>query len=119
MSLSNKLDIDFKSGESRTFRVTITDETNTLVDLTGATVKMTVVDNVDTPTTTIAKTGTILTQSGDTLGQADIDFIPSDTSGLARGEYFYDIRVLLASGEIHTAVCPSSFFIVKTITTFP
>lgn len=119
MSLSAKVDIQYRTGESQTFLVTVTDTTGTLVDLTGATLKMTVVDNVETPTTTIAKTATLLTQSGATLGQAEIDFVPSDTSSMAAGQYFYDVRIMLASGEVHTLIGKSSFFLEKSITTFP
>lgn len=119
----NTYQILFKKGASKTYLLTVTDEDNDRVDLSGARVKMTVVDLASavqfTRDSQIGATEVeILTQAGDTLGQAKIYIVPSNTSGLTTGQYRYDIWVELASGERHPVVCPSDFYIQETYTTF-
>lgn len=120
--LDNRIDLNFKKGESKDYTVTVTDELGSAVDLTGGRAKFTVKQTVDAVSADIEKDSDVgpteveLTDPAN--GQFVIKLVPSDTSSLTAGEYFYDIWVELASGKRYPVVCPSSFFIEQTITTF-
>jgi len=118
-------DLQILRGISKTLRLTVEDEDGERVDLTGATVYFSVKVNVADAAAVISKDSgtpseiTILTQSGDTLGQADIFLVPSDTSGLSPIQHYYDVWVVLASGARHAVVPPASFYIEQAITELP
>jgi hypothetical protein len=112
-------------GESRTFRLTVTQRSDgTRVDLTGTTLEFQVkvkVGDGDPPL--IAKaigTGvTLLNQTmAATKGQADIALSPSDTATLAAGVYAYDVVLVLLGGERHYVVPPSEF-VVRAVVNAP
>jgi len=103
------------SGESRTFRVTVRLESDaSLVDLTTATAiefqVKTVIGGADPALIALAiGTGiTVLPQVGLTLGQFDINLLPSHTSALS-GAYYYDVVVVLTGGKRYYVVPPSRF----------
>jgi hypothetical protein len=52
---------------------------------------------------------TLLTQSGDTLGQAEIAGVPADTAAMDPGLYVYEVRVTepAPGSEIHSVIRPS------------
>ena len=104
-------------GESKKFRLTVVDEDGEAIDITGSTPHLRVKrDLADADPAVIIKTGTLLTQSGATLGQADFDFVPGDTSALAPGTYVYDSWIELASGDRHVMAIPSKFSILQPVT---
>ena len=113
-------------GSNKTIRLTATDAAGERVDLTGSTVHFCVKVLVSDPATVIAKVSTIptqitiLTQSGSSLGQADIFIVPADTSGLtAPLKHFYDAWVVFASGDRVQVVGNADFLIVQSVTVLP
>ena len=110
-------------GNSRTLRVTVYDENGDLEDLTGSTAYFTVRQKVISTATVIAKVSTtpaditILPQTGDTLGQFDVNLVPADTNALpVDAPFTYDVWVELASGDRYTVVPPSTFLILPAVT---
>ncbi len=119
---ANRQDIQIIRGVSKTFRLTVTDESSERVDLTSSTVHFRVKQNIEDAGTEIAKSSvtpaevTLLAQSGATLGQADIFLQPSDTSGLPVGKHVYDVWVELSTGKRHAVVAPADFRIERAVT---
>jgi hypothetical protein len=106
--------------EDVTYLLTVYDEDGNLLDLTGSTIRFHVAPSAGaTPVITkISTTVTeieILTQSGETLGQAKIFINPADTASLSAGVYVYDIWVDLVSGEQKLVVAPSRFEILPAV----
>lgn len=122
MATENKIQLKLKRGESKTLRLTITDASGTVVDLTGARVKMTVVEADTTSNVLFTKDSDVGVSEVEiatpTSGVADIFIEPSDTSGVTLYKFLYDIWVELASGKRYAVVCPSKLFISETYTTF-
>ncbi len=125
---SNRQDISFIRGETKTLRVTITDEDGELLNLTGSTVYFRLKQKITDadPAIILKDSGTptdieiLLPQTTLTnTGRADIKLVPSDTSGLTPGKYVYDVWIALASGAEHTVVKPSVFFIEQAVTQLP
>ena len=122
MATENTIQLKLKRGESKTLRLTITDASGTVVDLTGARVKMTVVEADTTSNVLFTKDSDVGVSEVEiatpTSGVADIFIEPSDTSGVTLYKFLYDIWVELASGKRYAVVCPSKLFISETYTTF-
>lgn len=111
-------------GTSQTFRITVFDEANARVDLTGSTLYFTValtaggaaeISKISTTPTEIL----ILAQTGATLGQADIFLVPTDTTSLPLGLHVYDVWLELVTGERHVIVGPDEFRIEVGVTVIP
>ncbi|MBO7734447.1 MAG: hypothetical protein J6S67_17915 [Methanobrevibacter sp.] len=47
---------------------------------------------------------------------AIINIIPSDTAALLYGEYFYDVQLTKANGEVNTVIPPRDFIVAKEVT---
>lgn len=125
MSCATTQDQCIQKGASKTFCLTVLDDTGTAVDLTGATLYFTVAQTVG-GTAVISKTSAvvteieILTQSGATLGQAKVYLQPSDTSTLDTSlPYVYDIWVELSSGQRYVVIAPSAFLVDESVTVIP
>jgi hypothetical protein len=105
--------IRLAKGAHWTITITVYDETDTLVDLTNHGVSFRVKQAVTDPTALINKSVgsgvTLLTQSGDTLGQAEIAGVPADTAAMDPGLYVYEVRVTepAPGSEIHSVIRPS------------
>lgn len=104
-------------GDALALRLTITDDEDERVDITGATIELQVKANLgDADPPTIAKavgTGiTLLTQSGDTLGQADIAITGGAAGDTDKtpGLYWLDVVLVLAGARAHV-VAPREFTI--------
>lgn len=108
-------DLTIYRGRSWKRRLTVTrQDTGAVVDLTGATIELTVKKHTGDPDPPVATRSvgsgiTILTQSGATLGQADIEFSSVESAAIVgdAGLYVGDVMVEL-SGETfeHEAVPP-------------
>lgn len=116
-------EIEIYRGTSKNFELTVCDDSGDPVNLTGARIIATVKCDVYDDKISIQKDSQvgpaeieILTQSGDTLGQALIKFVPSDTQTLDPGEYVFDVWVVLSSGARHIVVGPDPFIIKRGVT---
>lgn len=87
-------------GDSETLTVLARDKATKapIALVTGDTVKLTVRRNEDDEISFQEVVTTFVD------GKALIPILPTDTSGLARGRYVYDIEVTFASGEVKTPV---------------
>lgn len=47
---------------------------------------------------------------------AIINLIPSDTKDLLYGEYFYDVQLTRANGDVNTVIPPRDFIVAKEVT---
>jgi hypothetical protein len=125
-------DKEVVQGTDRHYRLTFTSpdevdpETNPegRVDLTGATVyyRWKRYQNDPNPAEIAKSSGDpaeilILTQSGDTLGQADVFLVPSDTDTLTSGiNHYWDAWVELSDGTRHAAIPPSKAYLIDAVT---
>lgn len=107
------VNISMFAGESRTLRITVTDEeSEDPIDITTATsIELQVKKrpgDADPPliSKSLLSGISLLAQSGDTLGQADAVLEPSDTASL-RGLYYWDVVVTI-SGSRQYVVAPTS-----------
>lgn len=110
-------------GESKTFRVTTTNESDdSRVDLTGCVIEFQVKPaDGDPDPPTISKRypgyddggaeGIVLLDQGvaATRGQFEVYIQSSDTSGLTPAVFRYDVVVVLTTGARHLVVPPSDF----------
>lgn len=122
MATENKITLKLKRGESKTLRLTVTDDSGVAVDLTGARVKMTAVEAATPANVLFTKDSAVGVSEVDITtplsGIADIFIEPSDTSAVTLYSFMYDIWVELASGKRYAVVCPSELYISQTYTTF-
>lgn len=106
-------------GDSATYRLTITDDADVRVDLTGAAIEVEVkrqLGAADPPT--IGKTvgnGITLLDQDDlaTRGQADVQISSADNSQPA-GLYWIDVVVVIAGARVH-AVAPREYTIAAVV----
>lgn len=102
-------------GTSVTFTVTVTDQNDDALDLTGASAHCWVKTSASAETPVIAKSsgnpGEIDILVPETDGQLEINFDPVDTQSLDAGTYYYDVLVQLATGERYVVVKPSKFIV--------
>jgi hypothetical protein len=102
-------------GEDKSFILTFTDENGDRIDLTPFTaIEFEVkVKAGDADPALISKTLgagiTKLTQSGLTLGQAQLDVDGPDTSGLTARLHKYDVVAIDGSAQRHTVIPPNDF----------
>lgn len=111
--------LDTLQGENKTFLLTVLDEERNPANLTGATITFTVRKDFDTAaviTKTSATPGEIDILAPPTDGLAKIFLVPADTSGLAPGQYIYDVWVELSGGEKINVITPSRFIIGQGVT---
>jgi len=106
------------AGDSATYRLTVTDDADARVDLTGAAIEFQVkptLGGADPPAIAkaVASGITLLAQSGDTLGQADIT-ISSVDSNLTPKLYWLDVVVMLSGGRAHV-IAPREYTIAPVV----
>jgi hypothetical protein len=116
-------------GASKTFLITVLDNNNAQVDLTGALVWFTVKERLEDVTPVISKRNlaaggdnaqalVLLPQTGTTKGQFEIYLVPSDTACLKTDHsYVFDIWVELTSGKRYQVVKKRTFIIEEAVTT--
>jgi hypothetical protein len=99
-------------GQSWKRRLTVTSrDTGLPCDITGASIEFTIKSKASDPSPTLKLTTgagiTILTQSGATLGQADIECTPDAVMSADEGSYVADVVVVLANDTFrHVVVSP-------------
>jgi len=110
-------------GDSFTFRLTVTDDKDPPepVDLTGIAIEFEVKPVLDGPDPalirkTIGAGIALLTQSGDTLGMADVTGSSADTDIAAK---IYWLDVVTIAGGIRTHVIGPRMFIVDPVVNAP
>lgn len=107
------------AGDTATLRITVTDDTDARVDLTGADVELEVKPSLGgADPATIAKaigTGITLLDQTDPLtrGQADVAIESADTDQPA-GLYWLDVVVSISGGRVH-AIAPREFTIAAVV----
>jgi len=98
VSLSSIFVIFFVKGDTHTVRFTVYDETLTPLNFTGATGTLLVYDQSGSTVATISGTP----DATPTDGMMIYKFGPSDTSGLAAGNYTYRAKVTMGDGSVYT-----------------
>lgn len=108
--------IKLTRGDSRTINVPYLSSSGTALDLTGATVFFTV-NATDSPTddTAAVISKTITSISNPTLGIATISLTNADTQNITPGEYYYDVQVKDAAGNV-TSSKRDKFIIISDVT---
>lgn len=92
---------NFIRGDSRTINVTVTNADGTPKDITGGKVMFTLKPTDDTADDTAASVSkTVTSHTSPTLGLSAVTLLPTDTSGLTVGTYYYDLQVVDASGNV-------------------
>lgn len=105
--------IRLAKGAHALITVTVYDETDTLVNLDNHSmsfrVKVALGDVSAVINKTVGSGITLLAQSGDTLGQAEVDITPADIAALDPGLLVYEIRVVepAPGSRIHSVIRPS------------
>ena len=91
------------SGDDKTITVTVYDNDDVVVDITGATITWELSQNVDS-TALISKTvGSGITLSDPTNGIFTIALDPADTASLS-GRYYHEAEITDAAGDVSTAL---------------
>ncbi|HUS27550.1 MAG TPA: hypothetical protein VMZ53_03550 [Kofleriaceae bacterium] len=110
--------IELWKGESRTLTVTVVHpDTGFPVDLSAGTWQIDTlefqiksdVEAADPALVSKSLVGgiTLLTQSGDTLGQAEIEIDPADTQSITPGVYKYDVVAVFTNAKRVFVIKPS------------
>jgi len=108
-------------GSSKTYELTVVDENNDPVDLTGARVLFTVKTLITDASPVIQKdsqagAAQIEIMPNPKAGKARIYLSPSDTRNLDVAEYVFDAWVVLSSGKRHPVIPPSIFEVEAGVT---
>jgi len=119
LALANQINI--YQGESATITLKVKDNTGKAVDITGASVIMTVKTDINTVIPLFQKSTDNIAQIAITApreGKAEIYLSSSDTATLNAIQYVYDIWVILATGKKHPVIKPSVFKVEQSVTKF-
>lgn len=111
-------------GDDATYRLTVTDEDDERINITGATIEFVLKASLGAPDPALISKSvgdgiTILAQgdSDDTKGQADIVLVPADSSGITPGLYYLDIVVTI--GGVRTHVVTGREFTIGAVIAIP
>jgi len=107
------------NGDTPIKKVTVTDSSDTPVDLTSIEIILSVKKRVNDTTyifqCTDANSGIVKTNA--TAGEFEIRFKESDTINLSPGDYVYDIQFRdTSNGTVTTVVGPAKFTVIKGVT---
>lgn len=47
------------------------------------------------------------------ISEGQFNFTPADTAGMPTGEYWFDVEVRMAGGDIYTVIAPSKFVLLE------
>ena len=120
--LTTENSIEMYKGTSKTFVLSVVDENNVIVDLTGATIYFTVKDGIGEVNPLVQKKSSnaleidIFDPRG---GKAKIYLSPSDTQALALKPRVFDVWVVLSSGKRYVVIPPSDFVLKPPVTVLP
>lgn len=109
-------------GSSKTLELTVTDDTDKVVDLTGATLYFSVKTLIEDSHPLFQKRSTNVSEIEITKprdGVARIYLSPADTQTLDPKEYVFDVWVVLASGKRYPVIEPSVFVVRPGVTILP
>lgn len=109
-------------GTSKTLRLTVTDTTGQVVDLTGGKLVFTVKCSTYDDLPLIQKLTSTPSEGALTLpreGVAEFYLQPSDTSGLSTKGYVFDVWLITAANDRYSVVGESSFVVVSGVTYLP
>jgi hypothetical protein len=103
-------------GAHAVIRLTFWDEDDARFDLTDHEIRFRVAASLGGAvelTRTVGDGIELLTQSGDTIGQADLTLTPAETSSLAVGLHVYEVRITTPSPAsiVHSAIEPSDLVV--------
>ncbi len=95
-------DLSLKKRDTNILDIFFIDELGRPVDITGATVFLTIKPTATTvdASATLSKTITDLTDAP--AGECEITITPADLAGVAVGNFLYDIQIKESDGTIHT-----------------
>ena len=105
MALGNQADFDMHSGDNRVLQVTVRDDADVPVDITGATFKWQLSKLDASGAIPLPKSETPILQKDNGgaggvaiisagLGRADVTLLPADTAAL-RGSYYHELQMVL------------------------
>lgn len=109
-------------GSSKTLELSVVDDSDAAVPLTGAQIYFTVKRCADDSQSLISKTTAVITQIEITSavgGKARIFLNPGDTQNMPAGNYTFDVWVVLTSGKRFPVVLPSTFEVLPGVTVIP
>jgi hypothetical protein len=115
-------ELEIIRGVTLTLELTIRDQLKQLVALTGATIYFRVKTDLEAASLAIALSSAVPAEAeidADQVtnkGKGRFFLSPSDTSGLAPGEYIYDVWVELVGGERHAVIKPSKLVLKRAVT---
>lgn len=117
--------LQLRQGESKTFRLTVTNEDDTPVDLTGVRVLLTVKGDARESIPRIRKDSSVVglpVQAAVTdalAGVAEVYFFPNDTKTLDAGVYVFDLWVIFGDGRQVPVIPESTIEVLQSITRLP
>jgi hypothetical protein len=109
-------------GSSKTLKLTVSDENNALVNLTGATIYFSVKVSDRDSHPLFQKSTLNPAQAEITVPREGVALIylqPSDTQNLDPHEYLFDVWAILANGKRYPVVQPSIFAVQPGISFIP
>lgn len=123
MLLESSTAIQIYKGQSKNLRLFVLDKkTRQPVDLTGASIYLTVKSKVASADVILRKTSADILEINidqPLAGQALIYFTPVDTLNLECRGYVFDVWVVLNTGARHLVVTPSEFIVKATVGVLP
>lgn len=119
-------DLRLIRGQTKTYRVVVTDINGDALDLTGTTlyfrVKAALTDTayvIDKDSGVVGEIDFLLPQSdAEKTGRADVKLVHNDSKALTPGVYLYDVWIMLTSGDLHPVVKPANIIIEQGISEF-
>lgn len=109
-------------GSSKTLKLTVKDENEAFVNLTGATIYFTVKVSERDAQPLFQKSTLVPTQAEITVPREGVALIylqPSDTQNLDPHEYVFDVWAILANGKRYPVVKPSVFKVEPGVSFIP
>lgn len=97
--------IEIYRGDNRTFLVAVKDGDGAVVDITGASIKFSVKEEISDTDYVIQKTvGSGITITGAANGIYEVYLVPADTQNIDVGVYEYDSELTTAAGNVYTLI---------------
>jgi len=107
-------DLSMFRGDDKTWNLTFTDSNGTAINLTSATIFLTVKKNTSDADTSAVISKTVTAHTNPTGGISALTVTHTD-SAIAIGNYYYDIQLVDSAGSV-TTITNGSFTIKRDIT---